>query len=89
MTQKSITLSCLAFLLPGMLYAQDVRPLTLPDALKLGIANSKNLKLSQNRIDRAVAQMKITHDNALPTANASFDSNKYINYRWCRSAAFT
>jgi outer membrane protein len=72
MTQKSITLSCLAFLLPGMLYAQDVRPLTLPDALKLGIANSKNLKLSQNRIDRAVAQMKITHDNALPTANASF-----------------
>jgi outer membrane protein len=71
MTQKSITLSCLAFLLPGMLYAQDVRTLSLPEALKLGIANSKNLKLSQNRIDRAVAQMKITQDNALPTANAT------------------
>jgi outer membrane protein TolC len=59
------------FLLPGLLYAQDVKTLSLDEALKLGIANSKNLKLSQNRIDRAVAQMKIAKDNKLPTANAS------------------
>lgn len=59
------------FLLPGLLYAQDVKTLGLDEALKLGIANSKNLKLSQNRIDRAVAQMKIAKDNKLPTANAS------------------
>jgi len=71
MITKSIKLSCLIFLLPGLLYAQDVKTLSLDEALKLGIANSKNLKLSQNRIDRAVAQMKIAKDNALPTANAS------------------
>jgi outer membrane protein len=71
MIHKSLKLTCLAFLLPGLLYAQEVRQLSLAEALKLGIANSKNLKLSQNRIDRAVAQMKITRDNVLPTANAS------------------
>jgi outer membrane protein len=71
MINKSLKLTCLAFLLPGLLYAQNVKPLSLAEALKLGIANSKNLKLSQNRIDRAVAQMKITRDNVLPTANAS------------------
>jgi outer membrane protein len=72
MIHKSIKLSCLAFLLPGLLYAQEVKPLSLDEALKLGIANSKNLKLSQNRIDRAIAQMQITKDNVLPTANATF-----------------
>jgi outer membrane protein len=71
MIHKSLKLTCLGFLLPGLLYAQDVKQLSLAEALKLGIANSKNLKLSQNRIDRAVAQMKITRDNVLPTANAS------------------
>ncbi len=72
MTHKSIKLSCLTLLLPGLLYAQDVKRLSLQEALQLGVANSKNLKLSQNRIDRAVAQLNITKDNALPTANASF-----------------
>jgi outer membrane protein len=71
MIHKSLRLTCLGFLLPGLLYGQDVKQLSLAEALKLGIANSKNLKLSQNRIDRAVAQMKITRDNVLPTANAS------------------
>lgn len=65
----------LALLLPGMLYAQDVRKLSLPEALQLGIENSKNLKLSQNRIDRAVAQLKIVKDEKLPSANASFAYN--------------
>jgi outer membrane protein len=60
---------------PGMLYAQNVRKLSLPEAVQLGVENSKNLKLSQNRIDRAVAQLKIVKDNKLPTASASFAYN--------------
>lgn len=55
-----------------MLYAQDVKKLSLPEAIALGIENSKNLKLSQNKIDQAVAQLNMVKDNVLPTANASF-----------------
>ncbi|TDQ09608.1 TolC family protein [Pedobacter metabolipauper] len=72
MIQKPIKLSFLALLLPGMLYAQNVRKISLQEALDLGIANSKNLKLSQNKIDEAVQQLAIVKDNALPTASASF-----------------
>jgi outer membrane protein len=75
MIKSTIRLSILALLLPGMLYAQTVRKLTLPEAVKLGIENSKNLKLSQNRIDRAMSQLKIVQDNKLPTASASFAYN--------------
>jgi outer membrane protein len=75
MTTNSFKLSILALLLPGMLYAQNVRKLSLPEAVQLGVENSKNLKLSQNRIDRAVAQLKIVKDNKLPTASASFAYN--------------
>jgi outer membrane protein len=75
MIHKSIKLSCLFLLFPAFLYAQEVKRLSLQEALQLGVANSKNLKLSQNRIDRAVAQLKITKDNALPTADATFAYN--------------
>ncbi|OKS89120.1 TolC family protein [Mucilaginibacter polytrichastri] len=51
--------------------AQD-RALTLDEAIKLGIANSKTLKLSQSKIDQAVSQYKQAKDKALPTASASF-----------------
>jgi len=72
MIHKSIKLSFLALLLPGLLYAQETKKLSLQEAIALGIENSKNLKLSQNKIDQAVANLKVIKDNALPTAKASF-----------------
>jgi outer membrane protein len=69
MIQKTIKLSFLALLLPGMLYAQNVKKLTLQEAIQLGLANSKNLRLSQNKIEEAMQKLEIVKDNALPTAN--------------------
>lgn len=62
-----------AFLLfPAILSAQTTKQLGLQEAIDLGIANSKNLKLSQNKIDEAVARLAVVKDNALPSASASF-----------------
>lgn len=72
MTHKTIRLSFLALMIPGAIYAQDIKKLSLQEAVTLGIANSKNLKLSQNKIDQAIAQFNVVKDNALPTAKASF-----------------
>lgn len=52
-------------------FAQD-RTLTLDEAVKLGIQNSKALKLSQSKIDQAVSQYNQAKDRVLPTGNASF-----------------
>jgi outer membrane protein len=71
MIHKTIKLSCFALLLPGMLYAQNVKKLTLQEAIQLGIENSKNLRLSQNKIDEAMQQLEVVKDNALPTASVS------------------
>ena len=62
----------LILLFPGMLFAQNVKRLSLQEAIQLGIDNSKNLKLSQNRIDESIARLSVVKNNALPTANASF-----------------
>ncbi len=51
--------------------AQD-RTITLDEAIKLGIENSKVLKLSQSKIDQAVSQYNQAKDRSLPTASASF-----------------
>lgn len=59
-------------LLPAVLHAQSIKKLTLQEAIDLGITNSKNLKLSQNKIDEAVARLAVVKDNVLPTASASF-----------------
>lgn len=59
-------------LLPEMLYAQEIKKLSLPEALALGVENSKNLKLSQNKVDQAIAKLNMVKDNVLPTAKASF-----------------
>ena len=72
MIHNTIKLSLLALLLPGLLYAQNVKKLGLQEALQLGIENSKNLKLSQNKIDESIARLEVVKNNALPTANASF-----------------
>lgn len=75
MIHKTIKLSGLVLLLPGLLYAQNVKKLSLQEAVQLGIENSKNLKLSQNKIDEANAKLSIAKDNVLPTAKASFMYN--------------
>jgi len=72
MIPKSIRLMLAASLIPAALLAQSSKELNINQAIELGIANSKNLKLSQNKIDRAVAQLEVVKDNALPSANASF-----------------
>ena len=75
MIPKSIRLMLVASLVPAALFAQNARELNINQAIELGIANSKNLKLSQNKINQAVAQLEVVKDNALPTANASFMYN--------------
>ncbi|MFB9841077.1 TolC family protein [Mucilaginibacter ginsenosidivorans] len=51
--------------------AQD-KTLTLDEAIKLGIQNSKVLKLSQSKIDEAISQYNQAKDQVLPTGKASF-----------------
>ncbi|MCZ4224113.1 TolC family protein [Pedobacter rhodius] len=75
MIPKSIRLMLAASLIPAALFAQSTKELNINQAIELGIANSKNLKLSQNKIDQAVAQLEVVKDNVLPTANASFIYN--------------
>lgn len=75
MIPKSIRLMLVASLIPAALFAQTTKELNIQQAIELGIANSKNLKLSQNKIDEAVAKLETVKDNVLPTANASFIYN--------------
>lgn len=55
--------------------AQD-RTITLDEAIKLGVENSKVLKLSKNRIDQAVSEYNQALDQAKPTGKASFGYNR-------------
>ncbi|MES2829060.1 MAG: TolC family protein [Bacteroidota bacterium] len=72
MIRNKFTLTLSALILPGFLYAQQVKQLTLTEAISLGVANSKNLKLSQNKIEESISRLAIVKDNALPSASASF-----------------
>lgn len=49
--------------------------LSLDEAIRLGLENSKQLKLSQSHVEEAVSQYNQVKDKALPTANASFAYN--------------
>src|SRR3569833_4445072 len=65
----------IAIMVPGLMLsatasAQD-RTLTLDEAVKLGIQNSKVLKLSQSKIDQAVSKYNQVKDRVLPTGSAS------------------
>ena len=71
----SIAMLMLAMLFTNPVAAQD-RTITLEEALKLGLDNSKVLKLSQSRIDQAVSQYEQAKDHALPTASASVGYNR-------------
>ncbi|MCO5935594.1 TolC family protein [Mucilaginibacter sp. RB4R14] len=71
----SLAMLLLALLITNPAAAQD-KSLTLEEALKLGIENSKVLKLSQSRIDQAVSQYQQAKDRSLPTGKASFGYNR-------------
>jgi outer membrane protein TolC len=61
----------LTLLLGKTAEAQD-RTITLDEAVKLGLQNSKVLKLSQSKIDEAISQYNQAKDLSKPTASASF-----------------
>jgi len=69
--------SCALLIVLGLqtVVAQEVKQLTLPVAIDLGLQNSKLLKLSQARIDQAVAQYQQTLDSRLPTGSVSYTYN--------------
>ena len=77
---KALHKSGIAILLVGLMSVQFVqaqdRTITIDEAIKLGLANSKTLKLSQSKIDIAVSQYNQTKDKALPTGSASFAFNR-------------
>ena len=69
----------IAFGLSGLLISSanaQTRSLTLNEAIKLGLQNSKTLKLSQTKIDEAVSEYNQAKDRYLPTGNASFAFNR-------------
>ena len=71
----------IAFSLVGLqLTAQEKRPITLNEAIDLGIKNSKQLKNSQAKIEEATAALKEALNNQLPDAKLSG------SYLWLSSA---
>jgi outer membrane protein len=71
---RALLLFAAAFMAAGLITpakAQD-KTLTLDEAIKLGIQNSKVLKLSQSKVDQAVSQYNQAKDRVLPTGSASF-----------------
>lgn len=72
MKQTILALTFLLLGLPGVMAQTTSRLLTLDDAVKLGIDNSKQLKQSKNKIDEAMIRLAQAKDAALPTAKVSF-----------------
>ncbi|MBK0383106.1 TolC family protein [Pedobacter sp. SD-b] len=60
-----------AFLSPLISVAQETKTITLNDAISLGLTNSKTLKLSKSKVDKAISVYNQTLDKALPSAKAS------------------
>lgn len=56
-------------------FAQENKKLSLDEALNLGLENSKTLKLSQKKIDKAVSVYNQSKDAQLPTAKAGITYN--------------
>ncbi|QHS55387.1 TolC family protein [Mucilaginibacter sp. 14171R-50] len=71
----SIAILLMALLITTPAAAQE-RTITLDEAIRLGLENSKVLKLSQSRIDQAVSQYQQAKDRSLPTGSASFGYNR-------------
>src|SRR5476651_1039706 len=68
-------IALLLLILLGLVFAnaanaQD-RTITLNEAIKLGLDNSKQLKLSNSKIDEAVSEFNQAKDRVLPTGSVS------------------
>jgi outer membrane protein len=66
----------LAFLLVSFSAKAQDRAITLQEAIKLGVDNSKTLKLSNSKIEQAIEQYNQAKDQSLPTGNVSFGYNR-------------
>jgi outer membrane protein len=72
----AVVLSWLLMSLVGNKAQAQDRDLKLEEAIKLGLDNSKTLKLSQSRIDQAISQYNQAKDKALPTGSVSLAYNR-------------
>jgi outer membrane protein TolC len=71
MNLKKKIVSGLALLLTIISAQAQTRTISLEEAVQLGVQNSKQLKLAQNKIDQAVSQLEQAKDESLPTAKVS------------------
>lgn len=69
--QKNIWLVLLLITFPFLCFAQEVKVLSLKEAISLGLANSKSLALTKNKVLEAEAAYQQVLDQSLPTASAS------------------
>src|SRR3954465_15359725 len=69
------SIAILVLSLPFAANAQD-RTITLDEAIKLGLDNSKTLKLSNSKVEQAVSQYNQAKDEALPTGKVSYGYNR-------------
>lgn len=74
-----ICLYAFTFVIAGVLFAESAnaqdRTITLDEAIKLGLDNSKTLKLSQSKVEQAVSEYNQAKDEALPTGKVSYGYN--------------
>jgi len=75
MARYLLTLAVVAIVSVSPALAQD-KTLSLDEAIKLGLQNSKVLKLSQSKIDAAVSQYNQAKDLVLPGGKASYGYNR-------------
>jgi outer membrane protein len=68
---KKYGIMLLLLFIPFINYAQEVKVVSLSNAISLSLANSKILQLSKSKVDQAVSVYNQTLDKALPNAKAS------------------
>jgi outer membrane protein TolC len=71
MNLKKKIVPVLALLLTIFSAEAQTRTISLEEAVRLGVQNSKQLKLAQNKIDQATSQLEQAKDERLPTAKVS------------------
>jgi outer membrane protein len=71
MNLKKKIVSGLALLLTIFSAQAQTRTISLEEAVNLGVQNSKQLKLAQNKIEQAVSQLDQAKDETMPTVKVS------------------
>lgn len=71
MNLKKKIVSVLALLLTIFSAEAQTRTISLEEAVRLGVQNSKQLKLAQNKIDQASSQLEQAKDERLPSAKVT------------------